>query len=78
MAEDPIVIRGGSISIEFHDTFDPDTSPERKRKFKHREEAEARLNRIVIVRDGGGPHDTISLGYQDRVEIHYDAPEPPV
>ena len=72
MAEDPIVIRGGSIDIEFNDpTFD-DITGGGKKKFKHKKDAT--LTRIVITRGGGTPDSPITLGKTDKIEIYYDVP----
>lgn len=75
MAEDPITIKGGSIEIEFHDTFDPITAPTRKRKFKHKKLDDAILGRVEVTFYDGRPVETINLARRDTVKIYYDAPE---
>lgn len=76
MAEDPITIKGGSIEIEFDDTFVPDTAaPPKKRKFKHKKLGQAILGKVVVTFDNGDPDRTINLAQKDTVKIYYTAPE---
>lgn len=72
MAEDPILIRGGSINIEFTDPSFEDITGNGKKKFKHKKDVT--LTRIVITRGGVTPDSPITLGKTDKIEIYYDVP----
>ena len=75
MAEDPILIRGGSINIEFNESTFDDITGGGKKKFKHKNDPT--LTRIVITRGGSPPDSPITLGKTDKIEIYYDVPDNP-
>ena len=71
MAE-PIIIKGGSLSIEFENAFgaDPATATGKK-GFKH--PSDVTLTKLVITRNGK-EETTITLYKRDEITIQFDAP----
>ena len=54
-SERPVVITGGSIDIDFADTFDQTpTSPPGTKKFKQRDDSK-KITTITLAIDGGEP-----------------------
>ena len=69
MAE-PIIIKGGSLNIEFENAFgDDDTAAAGKKGFKH--PRDATLTKLVITRNGNKVEPEITLYKKDTITIHY-------
>jgi hypothetical protein len=69
MAE-PIIIKGGSLSIEFENAFgDDDTAAAGKKGFKH--PSDVTLTELVITRNGGKDDPPITLYKKDKITIRY-------
>ena|SRR6266498_3792708 len=74
--DDPIIIKpGGSISIEFDDTFSRQPDPSNHRR-KHRHPTAAQLTQVVINYSGGG-QDRFNLAAGDWLQICYTASKCP-
>lgn len=68
--DDPIIIKpGGSISIEFDDTFSRQPDPSNHRR-KHRHPTASQLTQLVINYTGGA-QDRFNLAAGDWVQICY-------
>ncbi len=63
MPEEPIVVSGGSVTVDFSDAFNPDSPAPGKHKYKR---AKGKLTRVVV--DGKEVGDK----NPKKVEIFYD------